>query len=209
MKKTTLFLALLFGYLSASNAQTNNIILGRPTDTTITASVMFDQNAQFYLQYGTVSGNYTNTTSVINAISNTPEEVDLKNLLPNTRYYYRMQYKLPSATNFTATLEYNFITKRAAGSSFLRRQPRAALPRRGQDGSGADGGDEAEELVLFGEARRRIAAGLSRLWHDPRHVVSRGEKAIRGDRGRQWAARTRGRRTQRGRGPLCEWAVEI
>ena len=102
MKKNNLFLALLFGYLSASNAQTNNIILGRPTDTTITASVMFDQSAQFYLQYGTVSGNYTNTTPVNNAVANTPDEIDLKNLLPNTRYYYRMQYKLPSATNVRA-----------------------------------------------------------------------------------------------------------
>ena len=78
MKKNNLFLALLFGYLSASNAQTNNIILGRPTDTTITASVMFDQSAQFYLQYGTVSGNYTNTTPVNNAVANTPDEIDLK-----------------------------------------------------------------------------------------------------------------------------------
>ncbi len=119
MKKTYLFLALLFGYFSASNAQTNNIILGRPTDTTITASVMFDQSAQFYLQYGTVSGNYTNTTPVTNAVANTPDEIELKNLLPNTRYYYKMQYKLPSATNYTATTEYNFITKRSAGSSFV------------------------------------------------------------------------------------------
>jgi phosphodiesterase/alkaline phosphatase D-like protein len=99
MKKITLFFALLFGHFSVSIAQNNNIILGRPTDTTISASVMFDQSAQFYLQYGTISGNYTNTTLLTNAVANTPDEIDLKNLLPNTRYYYRMQYKLPSATN--------------------------------------------------------------------------------------------------------------
>lgn len=114
-----LYYVLLFCIALQTHAQTNNIILGRPTDTTITASVMFEQSMQFYLQYGTTSGNYTNTTATFNAVAFTPDEVELKNLIPNKKYYYRMQFKTNSSSTFTATPEYSFQTKRAAGSSFI------------------------------------------------------------------------------------------
>ncbi|HQV67372.1 MAG: T9SS type A sorting domain-containing protein [Saprospiraceae bacterium] len=111
------FLFIFNGIISV-RAQTNSIILGRPTDHSITASVMFDQNVQFYLEYGTKSSVYPSTTSTFTSIANTPIEVSLSNLEANTRYYYRMLYRLVGSNNYTATPEYSFHTQRAVNSPF-------------------------------------------------------------------------------------------
>lgn len=95
-----------------------NIILGRPTDTSITASVLFDQNAEIYLTYGTQSGVYTGTTSTITTTNGITEEVDMRNLLPNTKYYYQLRYRTPGGTFFTNSNEYTFQTQRPTGSTF-------------------------------------------------------------------------------------------
>ena len=102
----------------STNAQEKSIILGRPTDTAITASILFDQNMQFYLQYGTESGAFNLSSATYSNVANVPDEIELTNLLPNTKYYYRLQYKLTSATTYTATPEYYFHTQRAAGASY-------------------------------------------------------------------------------------------
>ena len=115
----SLFIAILLTLFCTYNfAQTKSIILGRPTDTSITASILFDQNVNYYLEYGTSSGTYSNTTSIYNNIANTPDEIDLHNLTVDTRYFYRMKYKLTSATTYTATPEYTFHTQRAKDSTF-------------------------------------------------------------------------------------------
>lgn len=118
-----LFKSLLVWLLVAANihlskAQNNTIILGRPTDKSITASILFDQNADFFLEYGTQSGNYTKQSQTWNGMANIPEEVDLKDLLPNTQYFYRLRYKAKSASTFLASSEYTFQTQRAKGETF-------------------------------------------------------------------------------------------
>jgi len=101
-----------------TNAQQKSIILGRPTNTTITASILFDQNMQYYIEYGIQTGNYTNKTSIYNNVVNVPDEIDLINLAPNTRYFYRMQYKEIGSSTYTPTIEYKFHTQRTPGSSY-------------------------------------------------------------------------------------------
>ena len=121
LKKYSFALFLFFALSTAFNvnAQLNSVILGRPTDTSITASVLFDQSAQFYIEYGTASGNYTNVTPTVSSIVSTPDEVTLSNLIANTNYYYRVRYKAPSASTFSASQEYSFHTQRPSGSSFV------------------------------------------------------------------------------------------
>lgn len=111
----------LFYLLSVSQpimGQEHSIILGRPTDNSVTASILFDQNVTYFIEYGTQTGVYTQSTSVMSNQLNVPDELDLVNLTSNTRYYYRMQYKLTTAPAYTVTAEYKFHTQRAAGSSF-------------------------------------------------------------------------------------------
>jgi len=109
--------ALFFSTLSAT-AQNHSIILGRPTDTSITASVMFDQRMEFILEYGTQSGQYVSFSKTRIAEINTPDEADLVGLSPNTRYFYRMKYRAVGSSNYTYTPEYTFHTQRAQGSAF-------------------------------------------------------------------------------------------
>lgn len=117
--KHHLFSLLLISCLSVqTHAQERSIVLGRPTDQSITASILFDAPMEYYLEYGTTSGTYTTVSSTINSLANEPNEVDLTGLLPNTRYFYRLEYRLTGGGSFTATPEYSFHTQRAPGSTF-------------------------------------------------------------------------------------------
>ena len=120
MKIQQRFILALFSLLlqNSVTAQNPNIILGRPTDTSITASVQFTQDLEFYIEYGSQSGNYTHSTPTLSHKSIRPDEVDLHNLFPNTQYYYRVQSKPSNKPTFTPSAEYSFHTQRAPGSSF-------------------------------------------------------------------------------------------
>lgn len=113
----TLFLVLLF-FNNNIQAQIHSIILGRPTDTSITASILFEQSNEYYFEYGTQTGSYINQSIKFTNIAGTPDEIDLHNLLPNTKYYYRVQYRLVGVGQFVASPEYTFNTQRAKGSSY-------------------------------------------------------------------------------------------
>jgi glutaredoxin-related protein len=117
MKFKFLFLIFLF-IVKNTNAQTNTIILGRPTDKSVTASILFDQNVDFYLEYGLKTSNYAQKTNNFANVANTPDEIDMTGLLPNTKYFYRLRYKLKTATTFLASAEYSFQTQRAKGETF-------------------------------------------------------------------------------------------
>jgi len=110
----------IFSFFSSfqSKAQQFNIILGRPTDNSITASVMFYQNVDFYFCYGTQPSIYTDSTAIFNNTPTIPNEIDFTNLIADVQYYYILKYKNNSATTYTASQEYTFHTQRAVGSSY-------------------------------------------------------------------------------------------
>lgn len=119
MKIKSIFLNLLFVLLGTlTKAQEKSIILGRPTNNSVTASILFDQNVDFYLEYGLQSGQYNTTTNQQSNVANVPDEIELTNLNPNTRYFYRMKYKPAGSSTFSNTPEYTFHTQRAPGSNF-------------------------------------------------------------------------------------------
>ncbi|MBL7814990.1 MAG: T9SS type A sorting domain-containing protein [Saprospiraceae bacterium] len=117
---TKALLCLIFLYQNAPSVlgQNKSIILGRPTDTSMTANILFDQNVQFYLEYGTQSGVYNKVTTTISNRANVPDEFDLRGLAGNTKYFYRLRWKLNAATTFSTSPEYTFRTQRAQGSTF-------------------------------------------------------------------------------------------
>jgi phosphodiesterase/alkaline phosphatase D-like protein len=96
-----------------------SIILGRPTNTSITVSLLSNDTLETYLEYGITPGVYTNQTSIINIVSQTPTEIDLKNLQSNTQYYYHICFRQPGQTEFVKDIEYTFHTQRAPGSPFI------------------------------------------------------------------------------------------
>lgn len=115
--KSLLILFFINNNLSAI-AQEKFIILGRPTDTAITASILFDVATEYYIQYGISPSQYTLATANKTNTPKTPDEIDLVNLTANTKYFYRLIYKTIGSTTFNTTPEYNFQTQRAPGSSF-------------------------------------------------------------------------------------------
>jgi hypothetical protein len=103
---------------TTSEAQTFNEILGRPTDKSMTISVLFSQPVAVYFEYGTSKGNYTDYSPVVVSQPNTPVVMELGPLTPNTRYYYRTLYKTINGTLFQYGPEHTFYTQRAPGSTF-------------------------------------------------------------------------------------------
>jgi hypothetical protein len=94
------------------------ILLGRPTDGSIVASVMADPGTEVYVEYGTSSGSYPYQTSVQTAPSSGPAVVRLTGLGPDTRYYYRTRYRPRTEPDYRADTEHSFVTKRLPGNAF-------------------------------------------------------------------------------------------
>jgi hypothetical protein len=100
-------------------AQTFNEILGRPTDSAVTMSILFDQDVQVYWEIATASATYAITTSTVVASANVPLEFDFLGLLPNTKYYYRTRYRLLTSSGvFNAGAEHTFYTRKPRGTVF-------------------------------------------------------------------------------------------
>ena len=114
-----IFLMIFYNSLSA---QTFYEILGRPTDSTITINIVFNQTQQeeVYLEYGTSPGLYSlKSKNYTTAKDSTPLVAEFTGLLPNTKYYYRTRYRQSgSSSEFLSGQEHSFYTKRAKGSTF-------------------------------------------------------------------------------------------
>lgn len=120
MKRQIRVLLFLFSLLTLQglHAQNYNIILGRPTDSAVTVSILFDQNATYYFTYGTTTGSLSNTSATYTAAAGIPDERDLTGLLPDKKYYYKVYYKSTGAASYASSAEFNFHTQRSPGSTF-------------------------------------------------------------------------------------------
>jgi PKD repeat protein len=94
------------------------IVLGRPTDGSIVASVMADPGTDVYLEYDTASGSYSTKTAVQTVLASGPAVIGLMGLRPDTRYYYRARYRSRTDTDYRADTEHTFVTKRLPGNTF-------------------------------------------------------------------------------------------
>ena len=119
MKTTTLLFLLLLTAAGTLFGQSFNEILGRPTDNSITVNVLFDSQVEAYFEYGTIQGNYPNSTVVTTSVLNEPVEVKITALLANTRYYYRTRYRKVGTIPFLASEMHTFMTQRKKGSRFV------------------------------------------------------------------------------------------
>jgi hypothetical protein len=101
-----------------TDGQAFSEILGRPTNTTVSVNILFTQQAEVYWELGTASGNYSLKTATSTVSKDVPLDVDFTNLTTDTKYYYRVRYRLSGAATFLAGPEYSFHTPRAISSSF-------------------------------------------------------------------------------------------
>ena len=103
--------------LAQSVTFTGEELLGKPTDTSIVVNIVPASDIELYYEYGTSSGTYTGQTSTTTATAGQPHEVTITGLQPNTKCYYRMQYRV-SGGSWVARDEHSFWTQRAPGSTF-------------------------------------------------------------------------------------------
>ena len=95
-----------------------NIILGRPTATSIVISVQTEKNTLVAAQYGTTSDHYPNRTPPAEPSEDNIAEVSIGGLLSDTRYYYRICYFRGSDTDCQPGEQHSFHTQRSRGSTF-------------------------------------------------------------------------------------------
>ena len=95
-----------------------DILLARPTDNSITANIIPDNDVEFYIEYGITSGSYSDQTITYTANADEPIEFVIGSLLPNTDYFYRVVYRQIGITEWNIGEEHSFITQRAPGNAF-------------------------------------------------------------------------------------------
>lgn len=106
------------GGVPTNSAPALDLILGRPTDTSVAISVLSSNDTQIYFEYGGQPGAYTNATAVFPVTADVPTLATLHQLEPNSRYYYRARTSAPGSAPFTTGPERTFHTQRARGSTF-------------------------------------------------------------------------------------------
>lgn len=114
--KYTLIILLLFSVKLTSQEIIE--MLGRPTDNSITISVLFKKKCDFYIEYGDTSGNLKNKTDLISNVAGKPEKIKISGLFADTRYFYRTQYRVVGTSNFITGEEHSFYTQRVPGATF-------------------------------------------------------------------------------------------
>jgi len=94
-----------------------DIITGRPTATSITLSALCYEDTKAYVAYGIEKDNLASRTESIDLIKGRPHEIILKNLKPDTQYYYHL---CDAAANVALPdSDGKFHTQRLPGSTFL------------------------------------------------------------------------------------------
>jgi phosphodiesterase/alkaline phosphatase D-like protein len=102
------------------------VILGQPTDSSVTVNARSDTAVEMYFEYGLKSSTYTVQTKSADAAADPyasgffVTQTPITGLQPNTQYYYRMQYRLVGSSGaFTPLAENTFHTQRPPGSTFV------------------------------------------------------------------------------------------
>lgn len=95
-----------------------NILLGRPTDSSITIRVYFHKTAEATIEYGLESGNLTQKLIAVKIDAKSAHDFVLQPLNRNSRYHYKLVYTTTQGQR-QASEEYSFQTQRNPGSSFI------------------------------------------------------------------------------------------
>ncbi len=93
-----------------------SMLLGAPSDSSITINLISVSSTQVYVEYGTVSGEYLSKTGATQIVAGKPTDISLISLSPNTQYYYRVSYQ--NDGKYLQSQEHVFHTARLEGSSF-------------------------------------------------------------------------------------------
>ncbi len=95
-----------------------DILLGRPTRTSATVSLLAYGPMEAFLSYGTNAEKLDRKTDLFQLQAGQPKAVLLADLLPNTRYFYRMSWRRSGAQEMAECDTHSFHTQRPPGAAF-------------------------------------------------------------------------------------------
>jgi hypothetical protein len=99
--------------------QTYTEILGRPTNTSITISILSDQQMEVYWEYDDAPESFARASPRITLTKDVPYEFNFTGLQPGTGYFYRTRYRSSGSTGlFSIGPVHSFHTQRAEGDAF-------------------------------------------------------------------------------------------
>jgi len=96
-----------------------DILLGRPTDSSITIRLLPFEQGQGAIRYAASTNPESSLqTKPIDFQPQTPLNIELSGLQPNTRYNYHWEYRTSPDTPLQRSAEFSFHTQRSAGEPF-------------------------------------------------------------------------------------------
>ena len=104
--------------IGAQETGAENIILGRPAADSIAVHALAEEGTEVFVEYGEQSEDYVGRTRSVEASPDNTAEITIEALQPNTRYFYRLNYRGADDAGFRAGDEYSFHTQRPVGSTF-------------------------------------------------------------------------------------------
>lgn len=99
-------------------ARSHDVILGRPTRDSISASVLAFRELEVFIEHGTAAGTYLSKTAAVKLPPGEPRVLELTGLAAKTRHFYRLRHRVGGAGEFAADPERSFHTARPPGSAF-------------------------------------------------------------------------------------------
>jgi phosphodiesterase/alkaline phosphatase D-like protein len=96
----------------------SNIILGRPTKTSVALSYLSAQAGAVYVEYGYAANALKSKTKATSVTAGMPLVIELTGLKAATRVYYRLRLAATGKSTYTAGSTNSFVTARVSGASF-------------------------------------------------------------------------------------------
>jgi hypothetical protein len=93
-------------------------LLTRPTDHTVTVSVVPDDISGIFFAYGTSPQSYSCRTPAVQATAGSPLTMTTTGLVPDTQYYYRTCIEATGTAGTVCGTEHSFHTARSPGTTF-------------------------------------------------------------------------------------------
>jgi hypothetical protein len=118
MRYYFMLLLLIIAGKGIVSGQTFSEILCRPTDVSVSISILFDQTCDVYWEFGITSGVYQSSTPTLTAIQDSVVVGIFPGLESDTKYFYRTRYRATGSSTFLSGPEHFFHTQRHVGSSF-------------------------------------------------------------------------------------------
>ncbi|MDQ1266959.1 MAG: hypothetical protein QG635_2112, partial [Bacteroidota bacterium] len=106
-------------YLKTDNPFIMNEYLGRPTDKSIVLNMLSEKDIDLYVQYGLNPDKMEKSTNIVSYKADIPIEVLIDNLSANTKYYYKVLYKISGEDDFFERRTGSFHTQRQKNNSFV------------------------------------------------------------------------------------------